>query len=242
MDNLDDIEKFFTSSLDPAETREFEKRIETDPDFADEVATYLSILHIVRDQSREEKKRHFRDLYKKEHSIPHIPVRKLAYFIGAAAVVVGLIFGVYILVKPVSPQQLANTYITEHLQTLGVTMGNKGDDLQTGLRLYNDGKTAEALRQFELIIRSDSANFTAKEYAGLAALRLKDYDKALSWFEALETHDGLYANPALFYQSLTLMERNQPGDESRAKQILQQIVERDAEGKETAVEWLKKLQ
>lgn len=241
MDNLDYIDQFFNSSPGLTETREFEKRIEADPEFADEVAAYLSILQTAREESRAEKKRQFREIYKKEHAVPHIPVRKLAYFIAAAAVVVGIIFGVYIFVKPVSPQQLANTYIREHLQTLSVTMGDGRDSLQQGLRLYNDGKTQEALQQFEQIVASDTANFMAKEYAGLSALRLKDYDKALTWFEALESHDGLYANPALLYQSLTLLERNQPGDESRAKQILQQIVARDEEGKETAQDWLKKL-
>jgi hypothetical protein len=241
MDNLDDIEKFFSGSPGPAGTEEFEKRIENDPDFADDVAAYLSILHIARSKSREEKKRHFREIYQKDHSVPQIPVRKMAYMMAAAAVVIGLIFGVYILVKPVSPQQLANTYISEHFQTLGVTMGTERDGLQTGLRLYNEQKTSEALVQFEQVIRSDSTNFTAKEYAGLAALRLKDYDKALHWFKALENQNGLYANPGLFYQSLTLMERNQPGDESGAKQMLQLILQHDLEGKETAKQWLKKL-
>jgi hypothetical protein len=37
------------------------------------------------------------------------------------------------------------------------------------------------------------------------------------------------------------MDRNQPGDVAKAKQLLQQIVQNDLEGKETAQDWLKRL-
>ena len=42
MDNLDYIESYFTNVLAPDQAREFEKRIESDPVFAEEVAFYLS--------------------------------------------------------------------------------------------------------------------------------------------------------------------------------------------------------
>ena len=76
---------------------------------------------------------------------------------------------------------------------------------------------------------------------GLAALRLKEYNKALSYFEQLETYTSLYANPALILQAVTLMERNQPGDAAKAKILLKKIVDQDLEGRESAQEWLKKL-
>jgi tetratricopeptide (TPR) repeat protein len=120
-------------------------------------------------------------------------------------------------------------------------MSGRADSLQTGLRLYNDGKFSEALTQFESIIRSDSSSFTAKEYAGITSLRLKEYDKALSWFEQLETYRGLYSNRAQLLEAVTLMERNLPGDAAKAKQLLQKIVTGDLEGKEFAEEWLRKM-
>ena len=120
-------------------------------------------------------------------------------------------------------------------------MSGKSDSIQTGLRLYNEGKFAEALTQFENIIKSDTSIFLAKKYAGIAALRLKEYKKALYYFEELEIYNGLYANPALILQAVTLMERNQPGDAAKAKTLLQRIVDEDLEGKEFAQEWLKKM-
>jgi tetratricopeptide (TPR) repeat protein len=241
MDNLDYIENYFTKTPNAEEAGDFEKRIGSDPAFAEEVAYYLSVLQVSREESRTKQKANFKEIYLENRMTAHIPVRKLVYSLAAAAVVVGLIFGVYIFVKPIPIQQLAGQYIQDHLQTQGVTMSGKMDSLQNGLRLYNDGKSDEALLAFEQIIQSDTSNFTAKKYAGLAALRMKNYDKAIRWFESLETYSGLYANPAQFYLALTLMDRNQSGDAEKAKQLLQKVVDQDLEGKETAQEWLKKL-
>lgn len=241
MDNLDYIENYFTKTPNADEAGEFEKRIGSDPAFAEEVAYYLSVLQVSREESRNRQKTIFREIYLDNRMTAHIPVRKLVYSLAAAAIVVGIIFGVYIFVKPVPIQQLAGQYIQDHLQTQGVTMSGKMDSLQNGLRLYNEGKSAEALLSFEQIIKSDTSNFNAKKYAGLAALRMKDYDKAINWFESLETYSGLYANPAQLYLALTYMDRNQSGDSEKAKQLLQKIVDQDLEGKETAQEWLKKL-
>jgi tetratricopeptide (TPR) repeat protein len=249
MDNLDYIENYFTNEPDADRTREFEKKIESDPSFAEEVAFFLSVLKLSREESESGSKRVFREIYQKNKLVTAAPVRnianrrparKLIYYIAAAAAVAGIVFGTYILTTGVSPRQLADKYISGHLQTLGVTMSGHGDSLQTGLQMYNEGKPAEALVQFERIIQSDTSNFTAKEKAGLAALRIKDYDKALLWFKELETYSGNYSNPALFYQALTLMERNQSGDDTKAKRLLQQIVQNDLDGKETAQQWLRK--
>jgi tetratricopeptide (TPR) repeat protein len=241
MDNLDYIENYFTNSPGPSEVSEFENKIGSDPDFAEEVAFYLSALQVSRESAREEKKKYFKELYRKRRVTVLVPIRKLIYFVAAAAIVTGILIGVYISIKPVSPKQLADTYIKENLMTQGVTMSGERNPLQTAIGLYNDGKTNEALLAFENIIRSDSSDFNAKKFAGLSALRLNDYNKAIHWFEALELHKELYANPAQLYMALTLMERNQPGDLTTTKEILHQIVQNDGDGKETAQEWLKRL-
>jgi tetratricopeptide (TPR) repeat protein len=240
MDNLEYIESYFTNEPDPNRTHEFEERLKSDPAFAEEVAFYVSAQDVSREASRIVKKEHFKEIYQKNQVTRSVPFRKLVNYIAVAAVVAGLIFGTYTFFKPVSPQQLAGQYEKEHLQILPVTMSGHSDSLQTGLRLYNDGKLSEAQSMFEKIIQSDTAHFTAKKYAGITALRLKEYEKALSYFEQMEIYSGLYSNPALILQAVTLMERNQPGDAVKAKQLLQKIVANDQDGKEFAQEWLKK--
>jgi tetratricopeptide (TPR) repeat protein len=241
MDNLDYIEDFFTSTPGTELTREFEEKIKSDPGFAEEVAFYMAAHEVSKEASGLEKKQRFKENYQKNRVVRIVPVKKIIYYLATAAVVSGLIFGTYTFFSPVSGQQLARQYEKERLQTLPVTMSGRSDSLQTGLRLYNDGKFSEALTQFENIIRSDSSSFTAKKYAGISAFRLKEYDRALSYFEQMGTYKGLYSNPAQILQAVTLMERNLPGDAAKAKQLLQEIVSDDLEGKEYAQEWLKKM-
>jgi tetratricopeptide (TPR) repeat protein len=249
MDNTDYIDSYFTNELVPEQAREFEKRIESDPAFAEEVTFYLSVLNLSRELTQTEKKEYFKKLYQNNSEEGQIPVkriadkrplRKLVYYITAAAMLAGIVFGTYTFTNTVSPQQLARQYENEKLQDLGVTMGDNPDRNQAGLELYNGRKYAEALLYFENLLRSDTSNFTSITYAGISALQLKKYDEALNWFKKLETYK-LHSNPAVLYQALTLMDRNQPADVAQAKQLLQQIIQKDLDGKETAQDWLKKL-
>jgi tetratricopeptide (TPR) repeat protein len=241
MDNLDYIENYFANVPGADLTREFEERIKSNPGFAEEVAFYLAAQGVSKEASGLIRKQRFKEAYQKNRVIRSVPIRKLVYYIATAAVVSGLIFGTYTFLKPVSLQQLAAQYEKEHLQTLPVTMSGRIDSLQTGLRLYNEGKYSEALTQFENIIQSDTSAFTAKEYAGISALRLKEYDKALSFFQQMETHKNFFSNRGQFLEAITLMERNLPADAAKAKQLLQNIVSNDLDGKESAEEWLKKM-
>ena len=68
---------------------------------------------------------------------------------------------------------------------------------------------------------------------------LGNYNKALSYFQQLGTYH-LYANPAIFYQALTMMKRNQPGDKEEAKRLLKEVSDNNLAEKETADQWLNK--
>ena len=61
--SLEQIENYFQGTLNAVEAREFEKAIQNDPDFAKEVAFYMSSVATVKDQLNEEKKLRFRQVY-----------------------------------------------------------------------------------------------------------------------------------------------------------------------------------
>ncbi len=253
MDNSEYIEDYFSGAPDPEQTRSFELRIESDPVFAEEVAYYLSVHSLAKEVYHLEKKQQFREIYQNYQEAGSSAstarnlkpsgttiVRKLVYYLAAAAVVAGISFGIYTYTQNVSPQEMAAVYEREKLTTLPVTMSGRSDSVQTGLRLYNDRKLEDARMLFERMIERDSLYYPALEYAGLACLRLKNYDRAIYYFKQLEERKELYANPALFYKAVTLMARNHPGDNASAKQLLQQVVEKELEGKEAAQKMLAK--
>jgi tetratricopeptide (TPR) repeat protein len=241
MENTDYIESYFNNELSAEEKIQFDQKIINDKNFAEEVAFYCSAKQIIKNELNAEKKERFKEIYQEKNITDQNTgiVRKIWAYSAAAIAVIAIVFGWYFFAKPVSTQQLADEYVKQHFQTLGVTMSSKQDSMQIGLSLYNDGRYAEALQQFEKIINTDTANFDAKKYAGIISLKLKNYDKALAYFSQIE-NDSLFSNPAKMYKAITLMERNNAGDKEQAKELLQQIIQNSLDGKETAEEWIKK--
>jgi len=243
---LEYIDAYFNGTLNDEERKIFGQKITDDKDFADEVAFYLSAKEVLKEETAKEKKEWFRQLATQDPPQPIIRKtssrRFLLYRLAAAAAVVGVVFLSWFLFfqKSSSPNELADNYVKENFQKLPVSMSGKQDSLQEGLNLYNDGKLNQSLERFELILQRDSENFRAKKYAGIVYLRLANYDKALLCFQQLEKFT-LVSNPAKFYQALTLMKRNAPGDKQQAKQLLRMVADQHLEGEKVAQQWFKKL-
>lgn len=242
--DMEYIDRYFQNVLLAEEKLVFEKRIASDADFAEKVAFYISAKQAAKDQITQERKSRFKEMYLHHRTDGSVskkkPVHQLWTYASAAAAIAGVILCWYLFIKPTAPQQLAENYIAQNFTTLGVTMSATGDNLQLGLNLYNEGHLQPALEEFEKLIILDSSNFTAKKYAGITALRLQQYNKALYYFKLLKDQPGLYANPGTFLQATTLLKRNLPGDEKTAKALLQQVVKNDLEGIEIATQWLEK--
>src|SRR6266496_3126796 len=242
---LEYIDAYFNDELKPDDAKQFEQRITEDKSFAEEVAFYLSTKQVLKEEGIAEKKEWFKQLAEQNSSYsklqPIAPIRRLRAYAAAAAVAVFMLFAGYLFLfkQATSTQQMAENYIKQNLESLGVKMGNSQDSIQNALRSYNEGRLDSSLEQFQSILQRDSSNNSAKEYAGIVYLRLGDYDKALAYFQQLEKY-SLASNPAIFYQALTLLKRNHPGDKQKARQLLQQVVERHLKYEEIAQQWLDK--
>ncbi len=243
MASLDDIDAYFGKEPSAEETRQFEKRVQDDPVFADEVAYYLSAYQALKEAAAEEKKRRFGELYRQAPvpaKIRRINRRTWAAALVAASLIAAIAVCWSLFLSPPTGPKLADRYIRENLDKMSVRMGT-ADSMQSALMLYNDRKYPEALRQLENIIRSDSSNFTARIDAGIVSLRMGDCDKALSFFSQLEARTDPHVNPALFYEALTLLKRNQTGDPALAKQFLTRIVQQELDKKKDALQLLGNL-
>ena len=73
---------------------------------------------------------------------------------------------------------------------------------------------------------------------GLTYLARGEYNKALRQFEILSDRDDIYVNAGPFYKAVTLMMRSAPGDEEVAKEILQEVVQKQLPGHKVASGWL----
>lgn len=242
MQSLEYIDNYFNGALSKEEITQFDKKVLEDPAFAEEVAFYCSAMQAAKDELTQERQQHFRKIYYQREAAKRrdVPViRRMRPFIAAAAVVAALVAGWYLFMQQPSPNRMAGKYIAEHLQKLSVPMSAPIDDeLERGKALYNDNRLQEAQRVFEDISQKDTASADAKKFAGLVSLRLEQYDRAIEYFTELGNIQ-LRANPGKFLHALTLMKRNQQGDERQAKQLLQQVVDQKLAHHDVARMWLK---
>lgn len=240
-DSLHYIDSYFKGEFDADELKRFEKRIVEDPVFAEELAFYVSSVQVLRNEVNDAKKQEFRRIYDEVKEQPAPRTIRPWYYVAAAAVVAGLAIGIFLFNSNGSPNTIADKYINDHLSTLSVMMSSTKDSMQTAISLYNNGDLNGSLKMFESIVQSNPAEFKATEYAGIVSLRLNDYDKALHYFTDLDGDKRLYANPGKFYQALTLLKRNLPGDETKAKTLLRQVVDDGLQNDQAAKELLDQL-
>src|SRR5258708_30140524 len=64
MDSLEYIDGYFNGEFSPEETRQFEKRIQDDPMFAEKVAFHVSAYIAFKEEHAVERKRRFREMYR----------------------------------------------------------------------------------------------------------------------------------------------------------------------------------
>lgn len=242
MDNLEYIENYFKKDNTAEQKLQFENKILNDAGFADDVAFYISANGAMKQELYEEKKQRFREMYESHKVIVMKPRVKTLwkYLVAASVIVAAFLITWFLSSDGSSPHQLADNYIKQNFKTLNVTMGNS-DSLQRGISLFNSGKQNEALSVFGTLENNDASNSEATKYAGIVSLRLGNYDKALHYFSLLEADTALYSNPGKFYKAITLLERNKEGDKEQAKQLLQEVVDKDLEGKNEAEKWLKRF-
>ena len=239
-DKLEYIDDFFKGELDAEQRGLFEKRVMEDPDFADELAFYLSSVHTLRQGITKDRKDHFRTLFTNKSKSETRTIHLWPYMSAAAAIVL-IIIGVIFFYPNRSPNDIAQSYIDKNLATLSVMMNSTEDSVQRGVRLYNENKFSEASQTFERILKNNPEEYKVMEYAGIVSLRLENYDNALTHFEQLSKATQLYANSGNFYKSLTLMKRNRPGDVQQAKALLTRIVNENSANEQAARELLKQL-
>lgn len=235
MNSLEYIDDYFKSAQVPEATREFEQKIESDPAFAEEVAFYLAASGVLKQQADADRKERFRTLQ------PVAVVRPMRrwYMAAAAAVLVLAVSAFLIFNRQPGMQQMAANYLEGELSVVGVTMG-RADSLQAARQSYNEKNYARALAVSEALVRAYPQSEEALKNAGLSALQLQQYDKAIRYFSRL-AQEPLRVNPGRFFHALTLMKRNAPGDEAAAKRLLQEVVEQNLYGKEQAAKWLDKI-
>jgi hypothetical protein len=238
------IEDYFTQSMSSEERKNFEKRLEQDASFAKDVAFYLTARSAAREVLMEEKQRSANGAEVKAAKavkpavVRKMPLRRWLPYVAAACLV--LVIAQYFIFQSSTPKQFAASYIHETYNHLSLSMDASRDSMQLGMEAYNNQQYTLALSYFDNMANSHPEDYTAKKFAGLSYLQLKDYNNALEQFKSMAAMKGLFSNEGDFLEAVTLLLRNSPRDKVQAKALLQKVVNKNEDGSVKAKEWLDK--
>ncbi|OYU67003.1 MAG: hypothetical protein CFE22_06870 [Cytophagaceae bacterium BCCC1] len=210
MNDLEYIDNYFANRLSSEDKLAFEQRLANDAAFAEEVAFYANTKALEREKVLSEKHAQ----WNKKPSGTVLNFRLLSA--GLAATLL-LVIGWWLYVQNTKPdlETLANNYVKENLSTLPVKMDAKVDSLELGKQMYNDGKYLEAKAIFDKLSESK-----ALEFAGLSALKVKNYAAAQKAFEKLAQDTDLIENKGKFYLALTYLQQSK---KQKAEVLLAEI-------------------
>jgi tetratricopeptide (TPR) repeat protein len=233
---LEKIDKYFNNELSLSERQDFEIQLVKDDELKENVSFYLNTRTAAKQLADDKRRGEFEGLRKKlsQKSEDSGKIKPMIWISGlAASAVLAVGFWWFSRTPDLATDAIADTYIQEHFQNLPVKMDASADSLQMGLRLFNEQKLSEAQIVFENILKRKNNDSEATKYAGITALRLKNYDKAIQYFKILASQKDLFANPGKFYEAITLLKKS-PINKKEAEVLLKEVVDNGLEGKEEA--------
>jgi tetratricopeptide (TPR) repeat protein len=240
------IELYFNEKLPPGDKEEFEKELLQSSQLADEVAFYLSTRAVLREQILAERHTEWQKLTSKQRPGRSGTIKAFRpwYYAAASVVLVMMALSWFLLRSSTSAPtagELAGNYIETNFETFATSMGTETDSLQLAFERYNQGKYTEARSVGRELVQRNPTHEEALKLLGAIALRQTNYDEAILYFHRLAEIQGLRANPGTFYEALTYVQRGQPSDMEKARELLQRVISENLEGQEEAQEMLRAL-
>lgn len=228
------IEKYFNNELNDGERLAFEQALLDQPRLADETAFYIQSRRAAEKAAKE---RLLKDRHQRWQSLPKPVYYNRQMWIGIAAAII-LIFGAVLFFAKSfrqSPSERSITYFADYLHELPVHLGGDEESLQNAIKAYNEGRYQAAVGYSETFLQGQPNNSEALKVLGLSYLQLQLYQEALSVFHRLSTETALYSNPGKFYEALSYLLRNKEGDALKGQKLLQEVIDKNLEGKQAAL-------
>jgi len=233
------IERYFDAELTEAEKQQLEADFSANPDLVDDAAFYLQSKIAAKQAA-------YGVLLKEKHGqwngLEQEPPKRLAKggWISIAAAVLLIVSSVFYFNNPFQSDlsNRAEQYVATHLKELPLQLGDEEVSLQGAIQAYNQQQYEATITLADTYLAQRPADTEALKVLGLAHLQKGEYDQALDYFQQLSAQTALYSNPGKYYEALTYLLRKADGDEVQAKQLLQEVIAKDLEGKQDALKLL----
>ena len=242
-ETLNDIESYFNDTLNAEDRMQFEQRITSDINFAQEVAFYLQARQALRQELLQEKQKSWAAEPVSTQPAPIVGIKKASTvkrWLAAASVIIVLGVSLMLLLNPSNgAQKLATSYV-ESPDMYSNTMNASQDSLQQGIAALKMDSLDKAEKIFTLYYAAHPDTLDALKFNGIVSLRQKNYDKAIVLFSQLAAIPQ-YENEGPFYQATAQLLRNGKGDKEKASILLNQVVNENLGNKNKAKQLLQKL-
>jgi len=210
--NIEIIEAYSEGKLSVQEKTDFEERLKSDNELAEELKLYNALIAGIRDKDtislKEKLKKLDKELDNKvSPKIISIHKNKIRYFYYAAAVFLILLIPLYFLINTNSNKNIAEKYY-EKDKGLAVLMSdnNRNLKLDNAMNLYKQGNYKESLIIINELLQITPANDTINYYSGVLNYELHNNDKAIEDFKkTLSNNASAFKEKAEFRLALTYL-------------------------------------
>jgi hypothetical protein len=200
------IEKYLNKELSSTELDEFNKKLNTDDNFKQEVALYkevnLSLKNKYKNLQKEEDlkvslkgigNKHFQ---KEEKSTKSIPLK--SYFLRISSIAAILIISFFLL----KPQTSLYDQFAEHSNLEIQVKGDNDESLLNAAELYNTKSYTEVIPVFKEYLKSNPTDYEIQMSLGIALLETDKSKEAFLIFEIIYKQDNVFKNKATWYLAL----------------------------------------
>lgn len=224
------IEDYFNGKLNAEEMKQFELEFAADSHLADETAFYLQAKtaaeQITYAETLKEKHQSWQNLADKQKRS-----NQFKWIAAAAAILIVFSIGYFSNWFQQSLSNEAAYIVSNNLKEFPVHLGEKENSIEDAIRAYNIQDYERSASVATEKLKSNPVDFQSLSILGLSQLQLKQYDQALATFKLLEEQNQYINNPGSYYLALTYLMRGQEDDESKAKELLQKVIQENLPGK-----------
>jgi tetratricopeptide (TPR) repeat protein len=241
--NLEKIELYLANEMKAAEKAAFEQELTENTDLKETYLLYVSIENTMKQDIdtdkvsfqkiiNEQQQKHFSSnkQFKKQ-----APVRKLLFIGLSAAAIIAIMFTFF-------PKGSSNTKSNDELYAYyakidavdEITRGNNDSIFNMAAQLFNQKKYAESVKLFEKI---QSNNAQVQFILGIAYTEIKQFDKAIMYFDEVLKGDSVFKEKAYWHKAMVYLKKNEI---EKCKQQLNSI-NKEAEYYDEAQKLLKEM-
>jgi hypothetical protein len=247
MSQVDLIENYLDGKLTEKELSDFEIRLKTDQEFAREVETHREVNSFIKKKAKMEEFKstltEAADDYFNEQNPLQKKTLRISWVYKTAAAVLILIatsMGLYLLLKPVSPEKIYAQYYQPYPTDVFTRSDNTNkSDFILALQQFQQKNYKKALEIFSIMPESDSLKVTISFYCGLSYLETGNNESAIICLQKATTDEtnAIYT-VAQWYLSLAYLKNNET---DKAIPILEKIKASGAYNAEKASKVLEEL-